>query len=169
MLRISNVHQRILPCSPTVVGVLIDTLGTGSAVWEPELWPVISFDRPLGVGARGGHGPIRYEVERYQPGRYIRFRIESPPCLKGAHHWFEVNSGREGTTVLRHVLELELAGRALISWPLVWRPLHDACIEDALAHAQRVLGFNPEIKRWSPWVMVLRYVLSQGKARSQTY
>ncbi|UNO43730.1 DUF2867 domain-containing protein [Streptomyces sp. MST-110588] len=36
------------------------------------------FDRPLGVGAYGGHGPVRYRVSAYDPGRRIRFDFTSP-------------------------------------------------------------------------------------------
>lgn len=127
------------------------------------------LDAPLGVGARGGHGPVRYAVEACEPGRGVSFRIERPPCLKGARHGFEVIGTAENACVLRHVLELELAGRAWLSWPLVWRPLHDACVEDALAGAQLALGVTPVIKPWSLWVRLLRFLVSGGRAPRQRF
>jgi hypothetical protein len=58
-------------------------------------------------------------------------------------------------------------GFAILSWPLVYQPLHDALMEDSLATAQVSLGLTPEIQTWSLWVKILRWVASGGKARSQ--
>ena len=124
------------------------------------------FDRPLGVGADGGHGPIRYSVEEYIPGRRVKFRFSGPRGFNG-RHWFEVVPEGEAATVLRHAIAMRAEGPALLSWPLAIRHLHDALIEDALTVAQASLGIEPDIVPWSPWVRILRWLLSAGKARPQ--
>ncbi len=116
------------------------------------------LDRPLQVGASGGHGPIRYRVEAYEPGRAVVFRFTRPQGFEGTHG-FEVEARSTGSR-LRHVLEMEARGTACVSWPLVFRPLHDALIEDALDRAQRALGEVPaRPNRWSAFVRLLRFLL----------
>jgi hypothetical protein len=124
------------------------------------------LDRPLGVGAAGGHGPIRYVVERYQPGRRVVFRFTAPAGFHGTHEFAAVSGGDGDATRLVHSLAMSTGGWALISWPLVYRPLHDALIEDSLDRAERELGIGPRVPtQWSPWVRLLRNVL-QRVARS---
>jgi hypothetical protein len=53
------------------------------------------------------------------------------------------------------------------SWPALFGPLHDALIEDSLVTAQVSLGQPPQVRPWSLWVKVLRWVLSGRKARAQ--
>ena len=53
-------------------------------------------------------------------------------------------------------VEIELQGAALILWPLVFGPLHDALAEDAVDRAVRALGETRERRRWSLWVWLLR-------------
>jgi hypothetical protein len=124
------------------------------------------FDRSLGIGAAGGHGPIRYVVEEFLPGQRVKFRFTGPRGFHG-HHWFEVLPKGGRGTVLRHTIDMELRGVALVSWPLVFRPLHDALLEDLLVLAQARSGAVPLVSPWSVWVKFLRRVFSGGKARSQ--
>jgi hypothetical protein len=117
------------------------------------------FDRPLEVGARGGHGPIRYRIETYEPGRAVRFRFEGPTGFEGTHGFSVEETGDE--TNLRHSLAMEARGWARLSWPLVFRPLHDALMEDALTKAERRTGSaDPEVVPWSRYVRFLRWVFS---------
>lgn len=162
-MKVRNIHERILPAGEQA-GSLIDSLASEEdALWPVEAWPRMSFDRPLGVEATGGHGPIRYFVEAYEPGKSIRFRFTGP---KGFHGWhgYEIVPAAQETIVLRHTLEMTTSGLAILSWPLVFRPLHDALIEDSLAKAQAIQDGAPATRRWSPWVRFLRWVLSRGKA-----
>jgi hypothetical protein len=71
------------------------------------------------------------------------------------------------STLLRHTIDMKVGGPALLSWPLVIRPLHDALREDALALAQASLGLAPVVRPWSPWVKFLRWAMSGGRARRQ--
>jgi len=167
-MRVSNVHERELNATVDEVGALVNSLASGrDGLWPGAIWPSMRLDRPLGVGAAGGHGPVRYVVEAFDPGRMVKFRFTEPKGFDG-HHWFEVVPRGERFAVLRHSLQIDARGSALISWPLVFRPLHDALIEDALALAQTSLGLPSAVRPWSPWVQFLRWVLSRGKVRRQS-
>jgi hypothetical protein len=73
-----------LSARPAVVGQLIDGLdGHEDRLWPTEQWPAMCLDRPLGVGARGGHGQVRYCVEAYTRGEAIRFRFQAPTGFDG--------------------------------------------------------------------------------------
>jgi hypothetical protein len=157
-MRVRNTHVRKLLRPPEEVGQLIDSLaGPHDGLWPVGSWPAMRLDGPLAVGARGGHGPIRYTVENYERGRSITFRFTAPAGFNGTHG-FEVETGA-GASVLRHRLEMEASGAALITWPLIYRPLHDALIEDALDRAAETYG---EQRRWSSYVRTLRRLL-RGK------
>jgi hypothetical protein len=166
-MKVLNVHERALLAGREQVGALLDSLSSpADALWPAHLWPRMRFDRPLSVGAAGGHGPIRYFVEAYAPGRSIRFRFTGPRGFDG-WHGLEVLA-IPGTVALRHTLEMTTRGLATLSWPLVFRPLHDALIEDALAMAEAALGHAPRLVPWPLQVRLLRSVLSGGKAHRQS-
>jgi hypothetical protein len=126
----------------------------------------MEFDRPLSVGADGGHGPIRYFVKAYTPGLSITFQFTGPRGFNG-HHRYEITNPGLQSCVLRHTLDMNTYGPAIVSWPIVFRPMHDALIEDSLTVAQISLGDTPHIRLWSAWVRVLRWVFSGGRARPQ--
>jgi hypothetical protein len=116
------------------------------------------FDRPVSVGALGGHGPVRYSIEEYQPGQSILFRFTAPRGFNGTHR-FEVEE-LEGMTVLRHVIEMRTTGMALLSWPLAIRSLHNAAIEDCFDQAAISLKADlPHPARWPVYVHLLRGVM----------
>lgn len=166
-MKVHNIHERELAGDPWEIGRLIDSLATPEdRLWPRKLWPAMKFDRPLGKGAEGGHGPIRYFVEDYIPGKSIRFRFTGPRGFNGFHGYDVVIEG-ESRAILRNTLIMETGGWAAISWPLIFGPMHDALLEDSLALAQAQLGENPAVPSWSPWVKFLRWILSQGKARAQ--
>ena len=165
-MQVCNVHERLFPLPLAVVGALINSLASREdRLWPRDKWPPMRFDRPLAVGAAGGHGPIRYFVEEYRPGQSVLFRFSAPRGFNGTHS-FEVEE-RQGATVLRHALEMRAAGRALLSWSLYIRPLHDACVEDCMDRATVSLGIALERPaRWSIYVRLLRAV-RQAVSRSR--
>ncbi|OFW55102.1 MAG: hypothetical protein A2V75_03055 [Actinobacteria bacterium RBG_16_70_17] len=167
-MRIHNVHERHLPAGCDRVGGLIDGLGsTPDPLWPTEQWPPMRFDRPLGPGAAGGHGPIRYRVEEHEPGSRVRFRFTGPPGLDGTHD-FTVQAVPGGCR-LCHTIEGRASGRMLAAWPLVFRPLHDALLEDALDKAERAItGSAPAPPSWSWWVRFLRKVAARRQPRRPT-
>ncbi len=166
-MQVLNVHEREMPVSAGEAGGLLNSLASAQdALWPRTAWPPMRLDRPLGVGASGGHGPIRYAVEEFSPGRMVKFRFCGPRGFNGFHR-FEILPTGAGGAILRHTIDMRIQGMALLSWPLVFRPLHDALLEDALALAQAALGAVPQVCPWSPWVKFLRRVFSSGKARRQ--
>lgn len=160
---VRNIHERLLPVPPSQVGALLDTLASpGDQLWPFQRWPAMRLDRPLAVGAVGGHGPIRYTVEAYEPGRLIRFHFTGPPGFLGTHALVVEPDGDSGTR-LRHKLLMRTVGPARLTWPVVFRPLHDALIEDAFNRAAAATGQPPAARAWTPWVRALRALL--GRAR----
>jgi hypothetical protein len=167
LMKVINIHERALQATPGQVGALIDSLASREdGLWPSHSWPRMEFDRPLCVGASGGHGPIRYFVEEYTPGQSIKFRFTGPKGFNGFHR-YEIVRTAEQSVVLRHALKMATHGPAILSWPVAFRPMHDALIEDSLATAQASLGEPPRMQAWSPWVRFLRWAVSRGKARSQ--
>lgn len=164
MVKVVNVHRRSFRATPQQVGALLDALASpADRLWGAGGWPRMKFDSPLAVGARGGHGPIRYTVEACEPGRSVRFRFTAPEGLDGWHGLHV--STEEGRTILEHRVEMALRGRAGLTWPLLWRPLHDALVEDVLAKAQVLLGEPPQRVRWSPYVHLLRRLAAPRRPR----
>lgn len=152
---VCRVHERRFPIGD-LPGTLIDSLAAAfDPLWPYEYWPPMVLDGPLAVGARGGHGRLRYEVSDYIPGQSVSFRFLAPQGFEGGHR-FEVILVTAHQVVFRHTLALLPRGRARITWPLIYGPLHDALIEDALAKAERALGYQAAGRPWSPWVKLLR-------------
>ena len=159
-MAIVNIHERVLDASVTEIGKLINSLASvDDMLWPRDRWPAMKFDRPLGVGAIGGHGPICYMVESYRPGHSIQFRFTEPRGFLGSHR-FEVEKVGEGKAKLRHIIEMRVVGLARLTWPFVIRPLHNALIEDALDRAKVYTGRQPTERAWSLWVRFLRRVMS---------
>jgi hypothetical protein len=166
-MKVLNVHECELQAARDKVSMLIDSLSSpADTLWPRHSWPRMEFDRPLGVGATGGHGPVRYFVESYTPGQAIRFRFTGPKGFNG-YHGYEILSSPGQSCVLRHTLKMTTLGPALLSWPLMFRPMHDALLEDSLAVAQASLGITPKVQTWSTWVRFLRWLISGGRAREQ--
>lgn len=166
-MRVLNVHERRFRASPEQAARLLDSLSSPKdLLWPSQHWPRLRLDKPLGLGATGGHGPIRYAVAAYVPGKNVTFEFISPRGFVG-RHWFEILAEGHSGTVLRHTIEMSLVGSALLSWPVVIRPLHDALVEDALTNAQIALGEPPTPLPWSPWVRFLRKMFGRSRKRSR--
>ncbi len=159
-MRVISVHTREFQCSPQRVGELIDSLASkNDLLWPLEHWPAMRFDRPLGVGAIGGHGPIRYTVEHYEAGREVRFRFTAPAGFDGYHGLNLEQSNNANQLRLRHILEMNARGSGAVGWVFVYRWLHDALVENALDRAEQHVTGKPVWTAWSGWVHVLRWVL----------
>jgi hypothetical protein len=146
MTRIYNVHEREIAAPATVVGEILDTVGSADdRLWATDIWvaePVV-FDRPLGVGASGGHGSIRYSVVEYEPSRRIVFEFSPDGSLSGTHR-FELEPLGPDRCRLRHVLEAETSRwmRPIVPILVGW---HDAMVETALDRAE--LGATGSLER----------------------
>jgi hypothetical protein len=170
-MRVQTRHARSLYATPEQVGRLVAALGSDRDVlWPADRWPgtELAFDRPLGVGARGGHGAIRYAVEAYEPGRLVRFRFEPGQGLDGTHG-FEIVPQRHGCTRLQHTLDVRLCGLARLLRPLLLG-MHDTLIRQLLDNAERATG--REVERPTPmpaWMRRLNAVearLAPSRARA---
>ncbi len=136
---VENVHERELPAQAAEVGRLLDRIGTTSdPLWPAPTWLPMRFDRPLGVGADGGHGPVRYRVTRYQPGRLVEFTFRRQTGLLGAHT-LEVQERGPHRCLLRHRLSARPVGAMRLLWPALVRTCHDAVLEHLLDNAQRAV------------------------------
>lgn len=165
---VKNVHHRILNASQSDVGKLLDTFSSKEdKLWPIRKWPKMKFDGELEIGAKGGHGPIRYYVEKYEVGRSITFRFTGPRGFDGTHGFYIDEIGQD-LVKFEHRVEMELKGSSRISWPMIYGPLHDALMEDALDIAEIHIGKKTEIDRsYSLWVRFLRWSLSRGRKRKK--
>jgi hypothetical protein len=159
-MRVRNVHRRQIG-SADRLGQLLDGLGVdGDRLWPGDRWPPMRLRGGLVVGTSGGHGPVRYHVEEYEPSRGLRFRFERPRGFDGFHEFRVIPHGGL-VAELVHILDARMTRSARLSWPLVFRPLHDALIEDALDNAEReVTGVVVRPASWSLYVRLLRRVIS---------
>lgn len=162
---VKNVHERLIHAPLESVGGLIDRLASrDDAMWPHDRWPPMRFDRPLGVGAQGGHGPIRYIVETYEPGRSVRFRFTAPRGFVGTHG-LDVEEVAPGVVRLRHDLTMRVEGVARASWPLAFRWMHDALVEDALDRAGNFC--QPEATRQTRWSLYVRLLRRLAEATTR--
>ncbi|MGW4030400.1 SRPBCC family protein [Streptomyces sp. NPDC004838] len=160
-----NVHERLLAAEKREVGALIDSLSGGDdRLWPHRVWPAMKLDRALGEGAAGGHGPVRYTVTAHVPATWVRFTFSGPRGFHGFHELTVLNAP-DGHTLLRHTLAMNVRGPARLTWPLFFRPMHDALVEDALDRAESACtGAVARPARWSPYVRLLRS-LARSRAR----
>lgn len=166
MTRIRNVHERRIAASPELIWrLLLAMSGPEDQLW-PSGVPPLRFDGPMAVGARGGHGPIRYELTSLDPrAGLLSFRFREPTGLVG-HHSFHVTpvelSDTTGT-VLRHELVASPEGWMRLQWPLLVRWIHDAVIEEVFDRAEVATGSTPASSyQRSRWVRIL---LARGAPR----
>ncbi|MEJ6022857.1 SRPBCC family protein [Ramlibacter sp. PS4R-6] len=159
-MKILNVHQRLLNAAPERVSAVLATLGQpGDLAWPGRHWSRMKLDRPLSVGAVGGHGPIRYFVEACEP-QFVAFRLTMPGV--DGWHGFEILDATASYCVLEHRIEADVKGAFLLKWIFAIRALHDACVEDVFAQIQVALGETPRYVPWSPYVRFLMWLFSRG-------
>lgn len=157
-----NIHSREIDAPATAVGALLDTLaGPYDRLWPTPAWWPLRLDKPLAVGASGGHGPVRYAVTEYEPGRRVRFEFTPEDGLYGGFHELRVTPAGAQRCVLTHEIAGALTGAELVTWPLLARPLHDALVEDLLDTAERaVTGTVRQPSGHSRWVRILRRLMA---------
>jgi len=161
---IRNIHQRRLAASPDQVWELLTTLSSPDDRLWPDGWPPVRLDGPLAVGARGGHGPVHYDVTAMDKDVGLVLTFREPTGLVG-HHAFQVIPDGSDGTLLRHELVGRPQGRMRVLWPLAMRWLHDTVVEELLDRAERGTGTvpaQPYQRSW--WVRTLRAVPSPRRA-----
>jgi hypothetical protein len=163
MALIRNIHERTLPVPAAEVGALLDRLGSSEdRLWPAPAWPPVRFDRPLAVGADGGHGPIRYWVSRYEPGRLVELTFREETGVRGTHS-LDVRPIDDASCVLRHRVVGQSFGSMRLLWPAVVRICHDTCVEHLLDNAERVVTGSVARPVAYPWRA--RLAVAAGGAR----
>lgn len=152
---IQSHHERIVSLSLSDLTARMHSLATTDDQLWPRRWPRMRLDRGLVEGSAGGHGPIRYSVDHYLPGREIQFRFDPSVGLSGVHR-FQFEPVETGVRV-SHTLLADPSGWMRVAWPVAIRWLHDALIEDALDQ----LASPPHVRPFTPWVRALRRGLSR--------
>lgn len=152
-----NVQQRLLPVPLERAATVVDDLADDAlSAWPSASWPRLRLDAGLVPGSRGGHGPIRYTVTAYEPGRRLLMTFDPAASLDGWHE-LRLDLGPGGRTTVVHTIQARTRGRMRWRWPLVVRWLHEALIQDLFDRAQALTSSPPaRPARWSPWVRVLR-------------
>ena len=160
---IRNVHERVINASIESLGALLDGLGQkDDRLWPSQSWTPMVLDRPLAVGADGGHGVIRYYVSEYEPGRRVRFTFHPRTGIIGAHE-LGLDALDDERSRIRHVLIGRTSGAMRVMFPAAVEPLHDAVIEDLFDNAEReATGTVVRPATWSPRVRLLRR-LARGR------
>ena len=155
-MRIDNRHARTIALDAVEAGKWLDSLASEDDQLWPRSWPPMVLDQGLRVGSRGGHGPVRYAVEAYVPGKSVAFAFDRSIGLHGTHRFDLVPV--DGGVRFEHRIDAQATGTMRLAWPLAVRWLHDALIEDAFDAASTRVG-TPCRTPWSLWVRMLRRVL----------
>lgn len=152
---VRNVHRRELGAPVEAIGALVESLSSrDDRLWPTRRWPAMRLDRGLEVGSDGGHGPVRYRVARHEPGRMVSFEFTPAFPLVGEHRCEVLDGG-----VLVHTLEGRPTSWLRLGWPLCFRWLHDALIEDAFDRAAAELaGVAWQPRRLPVHVRALRWL-----------
>jgi hypothetical protein len=158
-----NVQSRSIDAPAATVGALLDRLASADdPIWPARSWPPLVLDVGLTPGSRGGHGPIRYSVADYEPGRRIRFRFDAGLGIVGYHELLVAADG-PARCRLTHTVNGRTEGRFRLLWPLAVRWLHEALIKDLFARVDVVAtGQAGDMPRWSWWVRTMRRTLAPG-------
>jgi hypothetical protein len=159
-LKVINIHQREIQQPKKIIGQLISTLSSKEDnVWPTEKWPAMRFKDGLEEGSKGGHGPIRYVVKEYVIGEKIDFFFLKPTGFNGTHT-FEISEINENTTLVKHIIKMEVSGKGLFLWLIAIRSLHDALLEDAFDKIENHYSKEKKKTNWSFWVRFLRKILN---------
>jgi hypothetical protein len=161
----SNVHERVIAAPIARVGELLDTLSSeDDRFWPHENWSRVTFDRPLGVGASGGHGTSRYAISSYTPGRHIRFAFMAP---RDGYHEFSLQEIDSTTCLLRHTTRVKLTATTILTWYFAIRPMHDALIEDLLDKVEGYVSVVKNPRVWSERVKTLRQKYGRSLVKNE--
>lgn len=155
-MKVLNIHKRTIHQPKSKVSELLKTLSTENDLIGPkENWPEMKFKDGIQVGAKGGHGPIRYTVEKYDPNEIIQFRFSKPIGFNGIHK-FEIRELSDKQTELKHTIDMNTEGKATLKWLFVIRSLHNALLEDGFDKLENIFSNEKRHSEWNIWVKMIR-------------
>lgn len=158
-MKVENIHKRIINQSKSEVAVLLKTLSAkDDKVWPNKYWPAMRFKDGLKVGAKGGHGIIRYSVEEYILGELVVFKFLKPKGFNGIHK-FEIQEIDTNTIEVKHSIIMKTEGLATLQWVFIIRWLHDALIENAFDTIENNFLDVKTFTKCNVWVRIWRYIL----------
>ena len=160
-MKVLNIHKRTVNQSRSEISRLLETLSTeDDKIWPTENWPKMRFKDGIQVGAKGGHGPIRYTVEQYIPSEIIQFRFSKPLGFNGIHT-FEIKEVPDNKTEIKHTIDMKTHGKGTLLWAIVICPLHNALIEDAFDKIENHFSTTQKHTKWNFWVRFIRKQLDK--------
>lgn len=162
-LKIKNIHKRIINQPLEKVAAALATISTeNDIVWPTENWPAMKFKNGIQVGAKGGHGPIRYSVEKYNPSEIIQFRFSKPVGFNGIHKFDLVEIAPQKTQI-NHTIDITTSLGATFSWFFAIRSLHNALIEDGFDKLENNFSNQKKKTEWNFWVKFLRKIIAKKR------
>ena len=162
-MHIINIHKRTISEPIESISSKLDSLSSDQdMIWPHELWPAMRFRGGLAIGNKGGHGPIRYRVVQYLPGSLIEFEFLAPRGFNGVHR-FELSQIDDGSSELKHTIDMNLSGTGVLVWyaAILW--LHDALLEDCLDKIENQSSAKHKSTPHSLWVKLLRSILKKKR------
>ena len=160
-MKVLNIHKRIINQSKSEVSEILKTLATeNDKVWPKEKWPEMKFKGGIKVGAKGGHGPIRYLVEKYNPNQIIQFKFSKPTGFNGIHK-FEIEELDKNKTEIKHTIDMKAEGKGIFIWTFAIRSLHNALIEDGFDKIENNFCDSKKKTEWNFWTKFLRKQISR--------
>ncbi|WP_018622165.1 hypothetical protein [Spirosoma luteum] len=156
-MKVINIHKREIQQPPVELAKLFNTLATeNDMMLATDKWPAMKFEKGLQVGSKGRHGPIKYFVTEYQPGKSITLQFDMIGF--NGFHKLAITELETTKTELSHVINMTTMGSATIKWALVIRWLHDAYIEDAFDKVENHFINDKKYSEWNLWVKILRKI-----------
>ncbi len=146
--------------------MLLEALSTeNDRIWPKEKWPKMKFKDGIREGAKGGHGPIRYAVELYDPSKIIQFRFSEPKGFIGIHK-FEIKELADNLTEIKHTIDIDTKGTGTFLWLFAIRSLHNALITDGFDKLENIFLEQSKSTKWTIWVRFLRNQIARKSKNS---
>jgi len=158
-----NIHKRIINQPKEKISELFRTLATeNDKILNTNKWSPMKLNNGKTIGSKGGHGPIRYTVQKYIPNDYIQFEFTQPKGFNGTHY-FRITELEENKTEIKHSIEMNTTGTAILTWSIAIHWLHNAFMEDAFDKVENHFLTEKKKTEWSVWVKILRWILKPKK------
>ena len=148
-MEVINIHKRVISQPKVKISELFRTLATkNDEVLATNKWSPMIFKEGLKEDSKGGHGPIRYTVQKYTPDEFIEFKFTKPKGFNGTHR-FEVIELGKNKTEIKHTIEMNTSGMGILIWSIAIRWLHDAFMEDSFDKVENHFLTKKKNTKWT--------------------